>query len=199
MLGTRSSRRIARGDPTGTKRRGSGTASLAPRSQPPGRGYVNVGHTSTPTRRQTCNEPGSWTRARVRGRYWVRTSDLFGVNEARYHCANHPRRTRDLNPCIRLFLPLPRLSATPQRSRISPKASTGFERFQGSGAGIVGAAAPATRRHSPHLCATVPRRPNNQSSSEPASTPSGRPKPKILPRIAPSQSQSVELTGFGPA
>ena len=26
------------------------------------------------------------------GRYWVRTSDLFGVNEARYHCANRPRR-----------------------------------------------------------------------------------------------------------
>jgi hypothetical protein len=24
------------------------------------------------------------------GRYWVRTSDLFGVNEARYHCANRP-------------------------------------------------------------------------------------------------------------
>ena len=27
---------------------------------------------------------------RVGGRYWVRTSDLFGVNEARYHCANRP-------------------------------------------------------------------------------------------------------------
>ena len=26
------------------------------------------------------------------GRYWVRTSDLFGVNEARYHCANRPPR-----------------------------------------------------------------------------------------------------------
>ena len=25
------------------------------------------------------------------GRYWVRTSDLFGVNEARYHCANRPK------------------------------------------------------------------------------------------------------------
>src|SRR3954453_254135 len=24
------------------------------------------------------------------GRYWVRTSALFGVNEARYHCANRP-------------------------------------------------------------------------------------------------------------
>jgi hypothetical protein len=28
------------------------------------------------------------------GRYWVRTSDLFGVNEARYHCANRPGETR---------------------------------------------------------------------------------------------------------
>jgi hypothetical protein len=28
------------------------------------------------------------------GRYWVRTSDLFGVNEARYHCANRPRSHR---------------------------------------------------------------------------------------------------------
>lgn len=26
----------------------------------------------------------------IGGRYWVRTSDLFGVNEARYHCANRP-------------------------------------------------------------------------------------------------------------
>src|SRR6476619_672968 len=28
------------------------------------------------------------------GRYWVRTSDLFGVNEARYHCANRPGASR---------------------------------------------------------------------------------------------------------
>ena len=28
------------------------------------------------------------------GRYWVRTSDLFGVNEARYHCANRPQERR---------------------------------------------------------------------------------------------------------
>ena len=34
----------------------------------------------------------------VGGRYWVRTSDLFGVNEARYHCANRPGvRTADIN------------------------------------------------------------------------------------------------------
>lgn len=26
----------------------------------------------------------------ISGRYWVRTSDLFGVNEARYRCANRP-------------------------------------------------------------------------------------------------------------
>ena len=26
-----------------------------------------------------------------RGRYWVRTSDLFRVKEARYHCANRPK------------------------------------------------------------------------------------------------------------
>ena len=32
-------------------------------------------------------------RLRAGGRYWVRTSDLFGVNEARYHCANRPGDT----------------------------------------------------------------------------------------------------------
>ena len=31
------------------------------------------------------------TRGFLCGRYWVRTSDLFGVNEARYHCANRPK------------------------------------------------------------------------------------------------------------
>jgi hypothetical protein len=36
-------------------------------------------------RRLTCGN--------VSGRYWVRTSDLFGVNEARYHCANRPAAT----------------------------------------------------------------------------------------------------------
>src|SRR5690606_7895626 len=63
------------------------------------------------------------TKARIRiradgGRYWVRTSDLFRVREARYRCANRPyalieRWRRDSNPCIRLCRPLPRLSATP--------------------------------------------------------------------------------------
>lgn len=33
------------------------------------------------------------------GRYWVRTSDLFGVNEARYHCANRPRWTTVPHRC----------------------------------------------------------------------------------------------------
>ncbi len=32
------------------------------------------------------------------GRYWVRTSDLFGVNEARYHCANRPCTRRLTDP-----------------------------------------------------------------------------------------------------
>lgn len=26
----------------------------------------------------------------IGGRYWIRTSDPFGVNEVRYHCANRP-------------------------------------------------------------------------------------------------------------
>ena len=34
-----------------------------------------------------------WISMLLGGRYWVRTSDLFGVNEARYHCANRPLRT----------------------------------------------------------------------------------------------------------
>ncbi len=34
------------------------------------------------------------------GRYWVRTSDLFGVNEARYHCANRPcGALRNISAC----------------------------------------------------------------------------------------------------
>ena len=35
---------------------------------------------------------GALTSGSSGGRYWVRTSDLFGVNEARYHCANHAYR-----------------------------------------------------------------------------------------------------------
>src|SRR4051794_11365496 len=39
------------------------------------------------------------------GRYWVRTSDLFGVNEARYHCANRPgvpgSRDRLAHPAVK--------------------------------------------------------------------------------------------------
>ena len=77
-----------------------------------------------------CAEPGrGGRRAPVRGdrgssrggRYWVRTSDLFRVREARYRCANRPcgavrrrrRWVRDSNPCTRLCRPLPRLSANP--------------------------------------------------------------------------------------
>ena len=47
------------------------------------------------------------------GRHWDRTSDLFRVREARYRCASRPRWRRDLNPCLRICSPLPRLSATP--------------------------------------------------------------------------------------
>jgi hypothetical protein len=36
----------------------------------------------------------SLTCGNASGRYWVRTSDLFGVNEARYHCANRPDTLR---------------------------------------------------------------------------------------------------------
>ena len=35
----------------------------------------------------SCYLKFSWPR----GRYWVRTSDLFRVKEARYHCANRPQ------------------------------------------------------------------------------------------------------------
>src|SRR3954463_16555047 len=34
------------------------------------------------------------------GRYWVRTSDLFRVREARYHCANRPFRPRPDRPPV---------------------------------------------------------------------------------------------------
>lgn len=52
------------------------------------------------------------------GRHWVRTSDLFRVREARYRCASRPRWRRDLNPCIRICSPLPRLSATPPNKEL---------------------------------------------------------------------------------
>ncbi len=77
-----------------------------------------------PTRALTKNSPWSCSVAgqgllRAGGRYWDRTSDLFRVREARYRCANRPwvgclsRWVRDLNPCIRICSPLPRLSANP--------------------------------------------------------------------------------------
>ena len=68
------------------------------------------------------------------GRHWVRTSDLFRVREARYHCASRPRWRRDLNPCTRICSPLPRLSATPpvepassSRDETLSERTTGFE------------------------------------------------------------------------
>ena len=63
------------------------------------------------------------------GRYWVRTSDLFRVREARYRCANRPRSVllscgwrwvRDSNPCARICSPLPLLSANPPRGWVLP-------------------------------------------------------------------------------
>ena len=58
-------------------------------SQKPDRSAIQRRSADFPQGRQTrarvCN-PGSRG-----GRYWVRTSDLFGVNEARYHCANRPQ------------------------------------------------------------------------------------------------------------
>ena len=36
------------------------------------------------------NSDPRWLLSRQGGRYWVRTSDLFRVREARYHCANRP-------------------------------------------------------------------------------------------------------------
>src|SRR6476619_2424901 len=48
----------------------------------------------------TCAFGGSGA-ARAGGRYWVRTSDLFGVNEARYHCANRPHLRTAGVPAVR--------------------------------------------------------------------------------------------------
>ena len=45
-------------------------------------------------RRERRRPPRCCERACVGGRYWVRTSDLFRVREARYRCANRPRRPR---------------------------------------------------------------------------------------------------------
>ena len=45
-------------------------------------------------RRERRRPPRCCERACVGGRYWVRTSDLFRVREARYRCANRPVRPR---------------------------------------------------------------------------------------------------------
>ena len=66
-----------------------------------------------------------FTRGDAGGRYWVRTSDLFRVREARYRCANRPRWRRDLNPRSRICSPLPRLSATPPLEEQGSPTGTG--------------------------------------------------------------------------
>ena len=80
----------------------------------------------------TGKPPITWGNAS--GRYWDRTSDLFRVREARYRCANRPKRAwvkldarwrRDSNPCGRLCRPLPRLSATPPLCLPAPKKGAG--------------------------------------------------------------------------
>ena len=76
----------------------------------------------------------------IGGRHWVRTSDLFRVREARYRCASRPRWRRDLNPCIRICSPLPRLSATPPRE--------GLPHHEGFRAIGWGSASPSGRRDS---------------------------------------------------
>ena len=51
--------------------------------------------------RNVANKKGSINRAchhecarreKDGGRYWIRTSDLLGVNEVRYRCAKRPRK-----------------------------------------------------------------------------------------------------------
>ncbi len=113
-----------------TRRRTSGRAAAVTRS---GRrclsptkvaGHEESGPRAAPGIRLSCRTASSppSTRDESGGRYWVRTSDLFRVREARYHCANRPGRrsmdprwrwVRDSNPCTRLCRPLPRLSANP--------------------------------------------------------------------------------------
>ena len=84
-------------------------------ANPPGDALASYG-TALPTRCRERRSPGADDRIRTgdphlgkvmlyqlsyvrmtgirgsrRGRYWVRTSDLFRVKEARYHCANRPK------------------------------------------------------------------------------------------------------------
>ena len=68
------------------------------------------------------------------GRYWVRTSDLFGVNEARYHCANRPgehRVHREASPPAEARRNGPRTSDIPptvQASAVRPDNVAGLRR-----------------------------------------------------------------------
>ena len=59
-----------------------------------------------------CAPPGR-NGLRVRGRYWDRTSDLFGVNEARYPCANRP--DRDKASAQSTSLPVAPVGPTPRK------------------------------------------------------------------------------------
>ncbi len=71
--------------------RGHGACGLVPDRRFGGRScgsYQSVPH--EPARSRQGRLPGARRPVFQGGRYWVRTSDLFGVNEARYHCANRP-------------------------------------------------------------------------------------------------------------
>lgn|GEM_PF-5158030 len=78
----------------------------------------------------------------VGGRYWVRTSDLFGVNEARYHCANRPLRGKETLLVNTLVFTncLPRLDRDPL-----VVGDTGIEPVTSSVSGKRATAAPAAR------------------------------------------------------
>ncbi len=56
----------------------------------------HAGTTDTVRKPQKPKETPGIPGVSVGGRYWVRTSDLFGVNEARYHCANRPGAKKTL-------------------------------------------------------------------------------------------------------
>ena len=49
-----------------------------------------IGRVRTPVGTAAGRDAARAAAVREGGRYWARTSDLFGVNEARYHCANRP-------------------------------------------------------------------------------------------------------------
>ncbi len=80
--------RTARQCPVGSRTRGSRIAlagALLALVTKLGRGLTDAKAGSSEPQRGPVKDASG-------GRYWVRTSDLFGVNEARYHCANRPGR-----------------------------------------------------------------------------------------------------------